>query len=119
MPSKFAPYKSMLYVVRRLHICPTELSIPRPPKYTLDISLHGSGRLSLKVYPGSLPMSRQLRPGTASALDQTRWPHGNSVSAICVYTYDVEDDPQPVVMVAGVGIKGSNLVYIGGEVYPI
>jgi mRNA-degrading endonuclease RelE of RelBE toxin-antitoxin system len=33
--------------------------------------------------------------------------------------YDVEDDPQPVVMVAGVGIKRGNLVYIGGEVYPI
>jgi hypothetical protein len=40
------------------------------------------------------------------------------ISNLHVY-YDVEDNPQPVVMVAGVGIKRGNLVYIGGEVYPI
>jgi mRNA-degrading endonuclease RelE of RelBE toxin-antitoxin system len=33
--------------------------------------------------------------------------------------YDVEDDPDPVVIVTGVGIKRGNLVYIGGEVYPL
>jgi hypothetical protein len=40
------------------------------------------------------------------------------IGALRVY-YDVEDDPEPVVHVRAIGIKGHNELRIGGEIYPL
>ena len=72
-------------------------------------TLEDLGRHTLKGVAAPLQVYRVLcHSGAQSRLD-VAGPRGLTP----------EDDPQPVVMVAGVGIKRSNLVYIGGEVYPI